>query len=215
MSQDQVSASFARSYNKAKQFFDDGRIDECIKECQEILEDDAPRYHRIKTLILLGWSVADLSDVGDCYTEADRFYQLAREYHAAGDVEAQQALEELQAALEELRLYVVQRAEQERPPPDEFSDVSDDDDRMEDKPVEEEKGVPKGKGKQRADEAEVKKDEDEDEEKALEAIERKLLSPQDYEAAAAKRSMQPPPKFQGPQPQSKEMPHRVNHMLTS
>lgn len=113
MAEELHTQSFTRSYNKALVFYDDDDLDECIRECQEILEkQDCPRYHRIKTLVLLGSCVADLTLVGECYREAERLWQTARQHHSVLDVKANEALAELRELLEELVAALQREAEE-------------------------------------------------------------------------------------------------------
>lgn len=103
MEQDQVAQAFTKDYNKAEDFFEKDELEACIEECQELLEKpDCPCYYRIKTLILLGSSIDDLSEVGECNQEASRLWALARDVHSRNDAAANEALEELKESLDSL-----------------------------------------------------------------------------------------------------------------
>jgi len=117
--QDEVARRFARSLSKAETSYNQDHLDDCISECQDILEESScPRYRRIKALIMLGSCVADLSEVGSCYREADRLWHLARDQHSENDVSANEALEELQLLLHELHVVIVRESQEEDLDPD-------------------------------------------------------------------------------------------------
>ena len=98
---------FARLYNKALAFYHKDDLDDCIKDCQEILdEQDCPPYHRIKTLVLIGACLEDVSEVGEAYAEAKRLWLAARAHHSEADVNANELLEELKVTLDELRGHI-------------------------------------------------------------------------------------------------------------
>lgn len=101
---------FTEACHKARIFFDDDKLQECIDECQRILEEPGcPRYHRIQIPILLGSCVEDISDVGECYREAERLLGIAHAFHSEMDVATTEALEYLQRSLDTLREAIVEK----------------------------------------------------------------------------------------------------------
>ena len=72
--EDQVMQFFGRAYNKVLELYnDDDKEEECIAAAQNLLEDpDLPRYHRIKTLVLLGSAFNEWDETETCRLEAER-----------------------------------------------------------------------------------------------------------------------------------------------
>lgn len=85
MGNDVIGPVFAQKYNRLRKLFDEDKLDECITGCQDLLEDDCPRYIRSKILVLLGSSAADWNDTEDCRTEAEMYWNLARRFHTEGE----------------------------------------------------------------------------------------------------------------------------------
>jgi hypothetical protein len=63
---------FAEANEKAHTFYDDDKIDERVKQCRDILDEQAslPRYIRICTLILLALVAEEEVDFHAAHTEA-------------------------------------------------------------------------------------------------------------------------------------------------
>ncbi|KAF2166335.1 hypothetical protein M409DRAFT_23527 [Zasmidium cellare ATCC 36951] len=70
--EDTVDRKFTKRFNEVAQLYDDDALEECINKGRTLLDDPAlPRYHRMKTWVLLG------SIVGD-WEEAEEFCVKAR-----------------------------------------------------------------------------------------------------------------------------------------
>lgn len=70
---DAIWTSFAEAYQKAHDYYDNDQLDECIKECSDILGEGAvPRYIKISTLILLALVVESEADFRAARSEAGK-----------------------------------------------------------------------------------------------------------------------------------------------
>jgi len=59
MADDNVpNRAFTEAINELNKYYVDHELDTCIEKARELLQDSAlPRYHRIRTLVLLGSAV--------------------------------------------------------------------------------------------------------------------------------------------------------------
>jgi hypothetical protein len=69
---DAVWDTFSDAYDKAYAYYENDKLEDCIKECSGILGEEAslPRYIRICTLILLALVVKEEVDFHEARTEA-------------------------------------------------------------------------------------------------------------------------------------------------
>lgn len=62
---DAIDIRFMNEFNEANELYINDQLDECIAKARDLLQDPAiPRYHHMKTLVLLGstlgeWEEAD------------------------------------------------------------------------------------------------------------------------------------------------------------
>ncbi|EUC43439.1 hypothetical protein COCMIDRAFT_100857 [Bipolaris oryzae ATCC 44560] len=99
-----IDIRFAREFNSAKALHDNELLDDCVESARELLEDPVvPRFHRMKTLLLLGSALEDLNEACDCLEEADKLWKLIRSYHLEGqDVDVDKTMAEVRASLDQL-----------------------------------------------------------------------------------------------------------------
>lgn len=70
---DAIWSTFAEALQKAQDYYDEDKLDKCIKECSEILaEGSVPRYIKISTLILLALVVESENDFKTARAEAGK-----------------------------------------------------------------------------------------------------------------------------------------------
>lgn len=100
-----VDRAFAEEYNAAVQFYDDDKLEECTAKAKATLADSyCPRYHRIKTLTLLGNTLGDWTEAWECYVEADTLWRIVRRWNPVGeDEKVDAAMSEMKHALEALK----------------------------------------------------------------------------------------------------------------
>lgn len=68
---DTIYATFAEAYQKANEYYDQNKGQECIDACDDILDqDNVPRFLKIETLILLALVVDGEEDFEEARTEA-------------------------------------------------------------------------------------------------------------------------------------------------
>ena len=61
--------------NKAYDLFDN-EVDDCLRLYSSMLDDSAcPRYHRIKTLLLLGYFIGDWHEANKCRINAEALWR--------------------------------------------------------------------------------------------------------------------------------------------
>jgi hypothetical protein len=99
-----IDKEFSIAFNEAKALYGADRLGECIEKAQKMLDDPAtPRYHRMKTLVLLGSTLGDWIDAYACCVDAEALWVLTRQWHPEGKNEAVDIfLAELRNSLDEL-----------------------------------------------------------------------------------------------------------------
>lgn len=70
--EDQFHRLCSSAHNEARALFDSGRLREVIRKAQEFLDEAVlPRYHRVRTLLLLSTCVKSWQDTQDCLDKDD------------------------------------------------------------------------------------------------------------------------------------------------
>lgn len=120
-----IEEAFTEDYNTAVDLFDNNQLAECIEKIKTILQDDAaPRYHQMKSWILLGNVIDSWEDANDCFIRpvpikistsarwqlanalirAEAMWRIVRSGHSVGQYAAvDEALDELRGELDELK----------------------------------------------------------------------------------------------------------------
>lgn len=100
-----IDRAFSRAYNEAAELYDNDELEKCVEKANELLADGAaPRYHRMKTWILLAYVLGDWNDANDCFVKAESLWQIVRRWHTVGeDAKVDRSLEDIQVALVELK----------------------------------------------------------------------------------------------------------------
>jgi hypothetical protein len=100
-----IDKAFTDAYNECAELYDNEELEKCIEKAQALLDEGAaPRYHRMKTWILLGNCLGDWDEAHDSYVEALTMWQIVRRWHRAGeDAKVDATMEELRVSLEELK----------------------------------------------------------------------------------------------------------------
>ena len=105
-----VDEAFTKAFNEANQHYEEDRLDECITQARALLADTAiPRYHRMRTLVLLGSCLGDWYEANSCCTQAEALWRIVRRWHPAGDnknidtamTDIRESIDELEEALQE------------------------------------------------------------------------------------------------------------------
>jgi hypothetical protein len=115
-SSDRINSSFTQAYNKIHNAYDAASeedeivLNQCIAQARSLLEEPSiPRYHRIKTLLLLTSMVGNRSEAQYFHRQADNLYRLVRAHEAPGaNPKVDKALAELSESLEELRVALAE-----------------------------------------------------------------------------------------------------------
>jgi hypothetical protein len=114
-----LDRAFTEAFNKLNKCYEDDELDICVEKARELLHDSAlPRYHRIRTLVLLGSAVEyecsssfldkclpfhrDWREGRRCCVEADTLWRRVRLLHPAGENEKNDA------SMDELRDYTLE-----------------------------------------------------------------------------------------------------------
>ena len=80
-----IDQQFTNGFNQANEYYKTDELIKCIDLCRDLLKDPTiPRYHKMKTLTLLGATVGDWHEAHDCLLEAEALWKLARRWHLAG-----------------------------------------------------------------------------------------------------------------------------------
>lgn len=135
-----IDRAFTEAFNELNKYYEDDELDTCVGKARELLQDVAlPRYHLIRTLVLLGSAVEsicsspfldkclpthrDWREGRGCCLEADTLWRFVRRLNRAGEND------ENNAAIDELRDYILElRAvlDQEQAKAGDGEDVDDD-----------------------------------------------------------------------------------------
>ncbi|KXT10486.1 hypothetical protein AC579_8881 [Pseudocercospora musae] len=103
--QDKITQQFTEGYNKAQELYANDKLQECIDESRLLIAEPAiPRYHRIKTLLMLASTVPDLAEAMQFHKEASLLWHLVRRHYPQGhDVDVDKIMAEMWTALQELK----------------------------------------------------------------------------------------------------------------
>ncbi len=84
--------------------WDEDQLVECVIKTRELLDNpNLPRYHRMRALILLGATLADLDDCQACYEEAESIWRLVKYWNPEGqDKDVDEVLAGLRRSLNSL-----------------------------------------------------------------------------------------------------------------
>jgi hypothetical protein len=83
-----IDQRFTDWINEATDLADQGLLEECVVKARELLADDAcPRYHRMKTLLLLAAVLDDWYQANECRQDADALWRIVRRWHPVGENE--------------------------------------------------------------------------------------------------------------------------------
>jgi hypothetical protein len=98
-----IDQQFTDGYNEAHDDYDADRLEECESKLRGLLGDPAiPRYQRMKSLVLLGLIVGDWQEADKCYIKGDALWQIVRRWEPEGNVEVDEALQEIRDSLDGL-----------------------------------------------------------------------------------------------------------------
>lgn len=102
---DLVNESFTKAFNKAQTLYDENKLDDCLKEVRALLDESAmPKYHRMRTLLLLTSIATDWKEAEEARVAAEALWRLVRKWHTEdSNLYIEQALVELRAMLDEAK----------------------------------------------------------------------------------------------------------------
>lgn len=103
-SEDPIDKKFTDGFNELHDLLTADRLDECEKGAFALLNDeDIPKYHRMKTLILLGTIVGDWHEANRYLVAAEAIWYIARQCHPVGrNKQVEACLAELRDSLDDL-----------------------------------------------------------------------------------------------------------------
>jgi hypothetical protein len=103
-SRDIIDKKFTDGFNHAHDLFLADRLEECEAAAFALLaEKTIPRYHRMKTLILLGTIVGDWGEARRYHVAAEAMWRNVRRYHPEGaDEQVEKYITELREELDDL-----------------------------------------------------------------------------------------------------------------
>ncbi|OAL47252.1 hypothetical protein IQ07DRAFT_657571 [Pyrenochaeta sp. DS3sAY3a] len=128
-----IDRNYFDDYNKAVDLYSAGRVDECIDKAREILNDASiPRYHRMQTLILLGFTLGDREQAKNCRVNAEVLWYILQRRHRKGESEdADEFMADMERQLDELKEFLAEEEPEEEG--DAFDEeIADAEDMMED-----------------------------------------------------------------------------------
>jgi hypothetical protein len=74
-----VLDAFDNAYNEMQKLYDDDKLEEVYESAQILLADAAiPRYHRMKTLMLLSNFTSDIDEAQRYHAEAEAMWRIVR-----------------------------------------------------------------------------------------------------------------------------------------
>lgn len=100
-----IDRQFTDAYNQIHELYDNDELDECIEQAQQLLQDPAiPRYHRMKTYILLVSTIGEWTEANGYRSQAETLWRIVRRWHPEGeDAKVDAAMQELRTALDALK----------------------------------------------------------------------------------------------------------------
>jgi hypothetical protein len=116
---------FLAAYNDAVELYNAERLDECVDKAREILSDPSiPRYHRMRTLVLLGSTLGDWEEANNCREDAEVLWLVTRRWHRKGESEdVDEFMDDIRRQLDELSKYLAE----EEPEDSDLDEAIDDD----------------------------------------------------------------------------------------
>jgi hypothetical protein len=101
---DAIDQHFTDGFNHAHDLFLADRLEECETAAFALLrEETIPRYHKMRTLILLGTIVGDWEEARRYHIAAEAMWRYVRRYHPVGaDEGVERAIAELRELLDDL-----------------------------------------------------------------------------------------------------------------
>jgi hypothetical protein len=82
---DRILDAFDNAYHEMQKLYDDDNLDEVYESAQVLLADAAiPRYHRMRTLMLLSNFTSDLNEAQRYHAEAEAMLRIIRGQHVLG-----------------------------------------------------------------------------------------------------------------------------------
>jgi hypothetical protein len=109
---DRILDAFTNAYNEIQKLYNNDNLDEVYERAQVLLADAAiPRFHRMKTLLLLSNFTSDLDEAQRYHAEAEVMWRIVRGQHVLGvhpdvDIElshCRRCLDEITEVLESQR----------------------------------------------------------------------------------------------------------------
>jgi hypothetical protein len=96
---------FTDACNETYELWDNDELEACIENARELLRQPGiPRYHRMKTLVLLGATLGDWREANACREHAECNWHIVRRWHPAGENSKNDtAMQELRISIDELR----------------------------------------------------------------------------------------------------------------
>ena len=100
-----IDSQFSDAFDALHKLYDNDELDQCIAGAESLLQNNAlPRYHRIKTLLLLASTVGDRSDAEGYRSQAELLWRIVRRWNPEGeDDKVDEALAETRITLDEVK----------------------------------------------------------------------------------------------------------------
>lgn len=102
---DTITKGFTDDYNAIQRLYADEQIDDCVARARTLIAEPAiPRYHHIRTLLILVGAVPDWMEAWRFLQQAEVLWHLVRRFHAVGeDPKIDKTIEELWDGIVELK----------------------------------------------------------------------------------------------------------------
>ncbi|KAH6639222.1 hypothetical protein C7974DRAFT_278302, partial [Boeremia exigua] len=99
-----IDQEFTDRFNEANAHYKAGELLECMNLCDKLLDEPhIPRYHKMKTLVLLGAVVEDWFEAHDCFVAAESLWTMTRRWiHEGDDQFVDDAMADIRMSLDEL-----------------------------------------------------------------------------------------------------------------
>jgi hypothetical protein len=130
---DAIDQHFTDGFNHAHDLFLADRLEECEAAAFALLrEETIPRYHKMRTLILLGTIVGDWNEAHRYHVAAEAMWRYVRRYHPVGaDEGVERAIAELRELLDDLNDALMGDEEEDDMPDFVLDDTADEEEEEE------------------------------------------------------------------------------------
>ncbi|EME77358.1 uncharacterized protein MYCFIDRAFT_88718 [Pseudocercospora fijiensis CIRAD86] len=117
---DAITKPFTDEFNAIQKLYAEGKINECISRARDLIAEPAiPRYHNIRTLLILVNAVPARKEAWRFLEDAQVLFHLVRRFHLEGeDADIDKTIQELWDSISELKQMLTGELDGDEKPED-------------------------------------------------------------------------------------------------